>query len=109
MVFTETWLDRGLQDFPLSGYVEVSRKDRATRAGGVMVHAKVGFEHAIVHVGDSDAAERSWHIIHFNRGPILFGAWYRPTMQGETASIDSLDAEVSKFGSDVFVTILLAI
>ena len=78
VVFTETLLDRGLQDFQLSGYVEVSLKDRATIAGGVMVHAKVGFEHAIVHVGDSDAAERSWHIIFSNRGPILFGVRYKP-------------------------------
>ena len=72
-----------------------------------MVYAKAGFEHAIVHVGDSDVAERSWHIIHSNRGPILFGAWYKPPMQGETASIDSLDAEVSKFGSEVLGTILV--
>ena len=72
-----------------------------------MVYAKVGFEHAIVHVGDSDVAKRSWHIMHSTRGPSRFGAWYRPPMQSEIAILDSLDAEVSKFGSEVLGTILV--
>ena len=107
VVFTETWLDKSLEEFRLPGYVEVSRRDRGSRSGGVMVFAKVGFEHAIVHVGDSSVAERSWHIIHSNRGPILFGAWYRPPTHGETVSIESLDEEISKFGGETLGTILL--
>ena len=107
LVFTETWLDKALEELRLPGYVEVSRRDRGSRSGGVMVFAKAGFENAIVHVGDSDVAERSWHIIHSNRGPILFGAWYRPPKQGEVASIESIDAECLKFGSEALGTILV--
>ena len=109
LVFTETWLDKSLEEFRIPGYVEVSRQDRgrSSRGGGVMVFSKVGFEHAIVHVGDSSVAERSWHIIHSNRGPILFGAWYRPPTHGEIASIESLDEEIANFGGETLGTILL--
>ncbi len=98
-----------LEEFRIPGYVEVSRQDRgpSSRGGGVMVFSKVGFEHAIVHVGDSSVAERSWHIIHSNRGPILFGAWYRPPTHGEIASIESLDEEIANFGGETLGTILL--
>ena len=41
VIFTKTWLDKALQEFPLPGYVEVSRKDRGRRAGGVIVYAKI--------------------------------------------------------------------
>ena len=72
-----------------------------------MVYANMWFEHAIVHVDDSDVAERLWHIIHSKNVQILYGAWYRPPMQGEIASIDNFDAEVSKFGSEVLGAILI--
>ena len=108
VVFTETWLDKASEEIRLPGYVEISRRDRGSSAhGGVIVFAKFGFEHAIVHVGTSEVAERTWHVIHSNRGPLLFGAWYRPPNHGEVASIESLDDEVAKFGRNTLGTLLV--
>ena len=106
--FTETWLDKSSEELSLEGYVEVSRKDRRSSAhGGVAAFAKVGFENTIVHIGDSKVAERSWHVIHSNRGPLLVGLWYRRPDKGEVLSIESLESELKEFGSDVLGTILL--
>ncbi len=106
--FTETWLDKSSEELSLEGYVEVSRKDRRSSAhGGVAAFAKVGFENTIVHIGDSKVAERSWHVIHSNRGPLLVGLWYRRPDKGEVLSIESLESELDAFGSDVLGTILL--
>ena len=106
--FTETWLDQASQQVSLAGYTQVSRKDRGSSAhGGVIVFAKFGFENTIVHIGDSKVTERSWHIIHSNRGPLLVGAWYRRPKRGEVLSIESLDQEIAEFGSEVVGTLLL--
>ena len=72
-----------------------------------MVFAKCGFESTIVHIGNSNVAERSWHVVHSARGPLLFGAWYRPPKHGEVATIDSLDEELAEFGKNVLGTILV--
>ncbi len=106
--FTETWLDKSSEELSLEGYVEVSRKDRQSSAhGGVAAFARAGFENTIVHIGDSKVAERSWHVIHSNRGPLLVGLWYRRPDKGEVLSIESLESELDAFGSDVLGTILL--
>ena len=60
-----------------------------------------------MHVGDSKVAERSWHIIHSNRGPLLAGLWYRRPERGEVLSIESLETEITEFSSDVLGIILL--
>ena len=61
----------------LQRYSLVSRFDRRDSSGwgGVALFARTGFEQFIVHIGDSDATERSWHILHTDRGPVevLFG------------------------------------
>ncbi len=41
----------------------------------------------------SDAAERSWLLVHTNRGPHLVCAWYRPPEPGELNSIVSFQGE----------------
>ena len=43
-------------------------------------------------VGDSAAAERSWHVVHSNRGPLLLGLWYRPPARGREGLISELDS-----------------
>lgn len=52
---------------------------------------------SVVHVGDSEDDERSWHVIHANSGPILVCVWYRPPCAGETSSIQRFEKEYAKF------------
>ena len=62
-----------------------------------MVWARTRQEFNIVHVGDSDNAERSWHILHTNNGAVLLGVWYRPPAPGQIQSIESLETEMEKY------------
>ena len=107
--FTETWLDKSSQELVIEGYVEVSRRDRLTNThgGGIAAFAKAGFENTIVHIGNSIVAERSWHVVHSNRGPLLFGLWYRRPDPGEALSVESLEPELAEYGANVLGTILL--
>ena len=68
--------------------------------GGIALLAKIGYEQCIVHVGDSDVTERSWHILHTDRGPMAVALWYRRPDPGEVASIKALD------GADSFELVL---
>ena len=70
--FTETFLDKAKVPI-LHGYTQVARLDRRTgeKQGGIILFAKVGFERGIVHLGDSEVHERSWFLLHSDRGPIL--------------------------------------
>ena len=107
VVITETWLNDELEIVNLSGYHRVSRLDRrgAVR-GGVAVFARKGYESSIVHVGDSEVDERSWHIIHANSGPILLGAWYRPP-DDEVDSIHRFEREYLKFSEECVSSIVV--
>ena len=89
--------------------MEVSRRDRLTNThgGGIAAFAKAGFENTIVHIGNSIVAERSWHVVHSNRGPLLFGLWYRRPDPGEVLSVESLEPELAEYGANVLGTILL--
>ncbi len=91
VAFTETWLDRGTEHCELSGYHLVSRLDRrnAIRSdrGGIAFYVRDGLQASVVHIGDSEVDERSWHVIHANAGPILVCVWYRRPDGGEIASI----------------------
>ena len=108
VIFTETWLDQSFESITLPGYIEISRRDRAGSAhGGVILFAKFGYENTIVHLGNSEVAERSWHVIHSVTGPLLFGAWYRRPCHGEVASIESLEHEIREHGRDTMGTILV--
>ncbi len=92
-----------VKNVDLKGYVKVSRLDRRDGSGwgGILLFAKKGFEDFLVHVGDSSVAERSWHILHTDRGPISLSLWYRPPNRGEIDSITSLDHEIADFARDV--------
>ena len=91
-----------VKEISLSGYVLISRRDRPDNSGwgGIALFAKQGYENCIVHVGDSNIAERSWHILHTDRGPIGFGLWYRPPRPGEVATIQALDGELRQYCGD---------
>lgn len=110
--FTETFLKYGGKNPPevsVAGYVQIARLDRRTdeSQGGIILFARAGFEQNIVHVGDSDVFERSWFIIHSDRGPILLGLWYRRPDRGEIASVISLADELNQFGAMAIHTIVM--
>ena len=108
VAFTETFLGKG-KSAELHGYVMVSRLDRRTgeKQGGIILFAKAGFEKNIVHVGDSEIHERSWYIIHSDRGPVLFGLQYRRPARGEVDSIESLYEEIAKYDDQAIYTVLV--
>ena len=98
-----------VKSIQLPGYQLVSRRDRPDNSGwgGIALFARSGYETCIVHIGNSDCAERSWHILHTDHGPICFGLWYRPPHQGEIGTIESLYDELAKFGSDTIGTFII--
>ena len=70
VAITETQLDLGTAVCCLSGYHVVSRLDRRqglrTDAGGIAFFVRDGLQNQVVHIGDSDVDEKSWHVIHAN-------------------------------------------
>ena len=106
--FTETFLDKS-KPAELDGYIQVARLDRRTgeKQGGIILFARQGFENSIVHVGDSDVHERSWFVVHSDRGAVLLGLWYRRPAANEIVSITSLYDELDKFGDGTIQTIIL--
>ena len=64
----------------------------------------------VSHVGVRVASpehERSWFIVHTDRGAVLLGLWYRRPARGEVASIASLYAELRAYGSRTIYTIIM--
>ncbi len=108
VAFTETFLDKA-KPAEIPGYVQIARLDRRTgeRQGGIILFARVGFEKSIVHVGDSDVHERSFFIVHSDRGAILLALWYRRPAHNEVESIHALHDEIDKFGEGTIRTIIM--
>ena len=107
---TETWLDKSVEARQLSGYRLVSRLDRRRGRpdrGGIALYAREGHELTIVHVGDSDMDERSWHIIHSDVGPISACVWYRRPDTGEIGSIHRFEQELQRFSQDCVATMVV--
>ena len=88
----ESWLDLFTKKLPIAGYTDVSRRDRADtfNRGGIILYAR-DFHNCIVHLKDSDTAERSWHTVHTSIGPVLFCLWYRRKL--DVDSIETLEQE----------------
>ena len=93
----------------LLGYSLVSRLDRRDNSawGGIAMFAKFGYEECIAHVSDSENAERSWHILHTDRGPIVVAVWSRRPCPGEVDSIRSLEHEMRALGGDTVGTLIV--
>ncbi len=107
---TESWLDKGVESRDLSGYRLVSRLDRRrgrTDRGGIALYAREGYDLTIVHVGNSEVDERSWHIIHSDVGPISACVWYRRPDHGEIGSIQRFEQEMQRFSQDCIATIVV--
>ena len=74
VALNETFLEYGSKsDVALAGYKLVHRRDRrdGSHAGGVALFARTDFWDYVSHVGDSDADERTWFLVHSLHGPIL--------------------------------------
>ncbi len=106
--FTETFLDPS-KHFSLKGYVQIARLDRRTgeSQGGIILFAKLGFENSIVHIGDSKVHERSWFVVHTDRGAVLLALWHRRPTRGEVQSIEDLYDELGEFGENTIYTIVM--
>ena len=92
----------------LSGYTPVSRLDRRVGRpdrGGIAVFVRDAFRDNIVHRSDSPIDERSWHIIHCDFGPMLFGFWYKPPKRWEIGSIRRFEAELDAFSQDTIAVL----
>ena len=86
MGFTETFLEKS-KPAELSGFVQIAHMDRriGEKCGCIILFAKQSFDHAIIHVGDSEKYERSLFVVRSGMCP--FGLWYRRLAPGETASL----------------------
>ncbi len=71
------------------------------------MYARDGYDLTIVHVGDSEVDERSWHIIHSDVGPISACIWYRRPDPGEIGSIQRFEQEMQRFSQDCIATIVV--
>ena len=73
----ETWLDNSILHFDVEGYTCVSRRDRGSQGGGVLLLTSRDFPFvSALHV--SEIAERIWCTLHTRIGPVLLCVWYRP-------------------------------
>ncbi len=106
--FTESFLDPS-KPAHLDGYVLIARLDRRTgeRQGGILLFARQGFENSVVHIGNSAVHERSWFIVHTDRGPVCLALWYRRPAKGETKSIEDLYEELATHGAQAIYTIIM--
>ncbi len=109
----ETWLDQAAQDVPLEGYVEIARRDRVygdddRKCGGIMVLARADVAKRVTLLSHSKQFERSWMLVHSDRGGYLLCAWYRPPCAGEVASINALQEEIAEHSRFVLGTVIVA-
>ena len=105
----ETFLKNSVKQIHLPGYSLISRRDRKDDSGwgGIAFFVKDAYRDVIVHAGNSEAAERSWHILHTDRGLVSICLWYRPPAPGEIASIISLTPEMETFASGCVGTMIV--
>ena len=88
-------------------YRFLSRRDRndGRKCGGIACFVLERFIGHVAFLEHSTDFERSWHIIHSDIGPVLFGAWYRPPIDGEVASINACSEEWQRLSVN-FVAII---
>ena len=107
----ETFLpgEKIVKSIQLPGYQLISRRDRPDNSGwgGIALFARTGYDSCIVHIGNSDIAERSWHTLHTDLGPVCFGLWYRPPHHAEVDTIISLNSELQRFGTNTIGTFII--
>ena len=63
--------------------------------------------HRVALLENSEVAERSWVIIHSDRGPYVIGCWYRPPAPGEVDSIRSFKEEAQSHATNAVGCVLV--
>jgi hypothetical protein len=79
VLIQETWLDNTVEKIAITGYNEVSRRDRKTTAnrGGILTLQRDDFN-GLVHIKNCAVEERSWHFLKVGIETVLLANWYRP-------------------------------
>ena len=92
----ETWLNSSIENICVPGYVILSRRDRSgdENRGGIIAFVREDVR-CVVHLFDSSAAERSWHLLHTDIGSFALANWYRPGAAEDEALL-SLRAELEE-------------
>ena len=97
----ETFLDDGVEEVQLEGYIVVGRRDRSysgdkRRCGGIIVFARTEIAEHVTLMSISDSSERMWILMHTLLGPYLLCVWYRPPSDGEVQSISDFETEYNQ-------------
>jgi hypothetical protein len=108
----ETFLDKGVEDVQLEGYLVVGRRDRSysgdeRRCGGIIVFARTEIAEHVSLMSMSDSSERMWILMHTHLGPYLLCCWYRPPLPGEVQSILDFEAEYNQLKDGALGMVLI--
>ena len=97
IMIQETWLDQSVGHVKLADYHCISRRDRSLNQnrGGIVLYAKSHLKD-IVHLMNSEVAERSWHMLKLDTGNVLIANWYRPP-GSDDSHIHSFREELCNF------------
>ena len=106
----ETFLDKGVEDVQLEGYLVVGRRDRSysgdeRRCGGIIVFARTEIAEHVTLMSMSDSSERMWILMHTHLG--LLCCWYRPPLPGEVQSILDFETECNQLKDGALGMVLL--
>ena len=74
---------------------------------GVLVFARTDFAGRVVLVEESETEARVWLVLHSDRGPFLFGAWYRAPDPGSTAGVDTFREELQRHREETLGTLVV--
>jgi len=107
LFLNETKLDCRCQFPILSGYTVISRKDRNSNGGGVLVFALDSLKDLFSPLPVSPAAEILWMLFHSQMGPVLLSCWYRPPCYGEVESINTFAYEWNSYSSLAIGTVVV--
>ena len=96
ILIQESWLNASIEQVHIPDYIIISRRDRkeSDNRGGIIVFAQANLRN-VVHISNSNDAERSWHYLHSDLGIIAICNWYRPPGSPEI-HISSLRKEIDK-------------
>ena len=108
----ETFLDDGVENIELEGFVVAGRRDRSysgdiRRCGGIIVFVRTEIADNVTLLQTSRVSERLWVQMHTDNGPYLLGVWYRPPCPGEVQSIESFETELDELRGDSLGVLLM--
>jgi len=107
VLIQETWLNSSVESVKVPNYNVLSRRDRATgdNRGGIITLVRRDLD-TLVHVSNSESAERSWHLLHLDIGSVAIGNWYR-SPNADQVQMSSLRQELAELKGDVIGFLLV--